>query len=223
MQAGVDRVTVQQYRLVLLLDKIARITQQDQAQPGAGAQRLGPVAVELAATRADLERQAGGLRRQLRCEGMRHGDDQYKRVCAAAKKQHIAQSEAQLTTSIVGINAANLALRRATASGDRAAKAKAQGQRKRCIDKARKHIGSLTAWHAADGDTQCCYHWPTVRTLVTVWLDKGCTDQLSEQLALPWQPASIPLRPQLVAEQRYLRCIEERDILLRETADMCTW
>jgi hypothetical protein len=56
-------------------------------QPGAGAQRLGPVAVELAATRADLERQAGVFRRQVRREGMRHGDDPYKRVCAAEKKQ----------------------------------------------------------------------------------------------------------------------------------------
>jgi hypothetical protein len=68
-------------------------------------------------------------------------------------------------------------------------------------------------------NTQCCYHSSTVRTLVTAWLGKKCTDQLSEQLALLWQPASTPLRPQLVAEQR----IEERDILLLETADMCTW
>jgi hypothetical protein len=70
-------------------------------------------------------------------------------MCGRKETTRLAQSEAQLTTSIVGINAANLALRRATASGDMAAKAKAQGQRTRCIDKAGKHIGSLAAWHAA--------------------------------------------------------------------------
>jgi hypothetical protein len=222
-----DGVLIQQFQLVLLLDKQRDVPPAEHANAEAAQRR---VEWEVREKRAVL------LRDKLHVRGLELTDDRSSNICTAYGKQQRHVLEQQLMREMAELSSANAAWQRVI-SEQNARKAAAQRLRRVAAKKQRDVSAALEKLE--EHHTQILSVAATVRLATSVvlggydvqayaselrmWLTSAAlTRQPAEPPDWPWaaDPAWLGLAPTDKHQQRFFRCQEEMGILQREANDM---